>query len=179
MAWEIDKSRTKLEFTVRHMMVQTVRGSFRDYEVDLDIDASDLTKSAVKARIASKSISTGDKLRDEYLVSKNFFNPEEFPYIDYESTSAQLSGKKLSLTGRLKIRDKEQPLILSGSVKGPTAGVGSAARVGSAPRRLVFDLGGELERDAYKLVFNGAVETVSIVVGKKVKLLLSIELIEQ
>lgn len=155
------------------MMIQTVRGSFRDYEVDLNIDEKDLTKSVVKARISSKSISTGDRLRDEYLVSKNFFNPEAFPYIEYESTSARLSGKSLSVNGRLKIRDKEQQLTLSGSVKGPSAGFGGG------PQRLSFDLRGELERDAYNLVFNGAVETVSIVVGKKVSLLLLIELTEQ
>lgn len=173
MTWEIDKSRTKLEFTVRHMMIQTVRGSFREFEADLHIDENDLTKSTARARISSKSISTGDRLRDEYLVSKNFFNPGEFPFVEYESTSARLSGKNLTLTGRLKIRDKEQPLTLSGSFKGPSASFGGG------PRRLSFDLRGEVERDAYNLVFNGAVETVSIVVGKKVSLLLSIELIEQ
>lgn len=173
MTWVIDKSRTKLEFSVRHMMIHTVRGSFREYEAALNIDEKDLTKSTVKARISSRSISTGDRLRDEYLVSKNFFNPDEFPYIEYESTSARLSGKNLSLTGRLKIRDKEQQLILSGSVKGPPAGFSGG------PRRLSFDLRGEVERDTYNLVFNGAVETVSIVVGKKVNLLLSVELTKQ
>ena len=173
MTWEIDKSRTKLEFTVRHMMIQTVRGSFREYEAALNIDDKDLSKSTVKARISSRSISTGDRLRDEYLISKNFFNPDEFPFVVYESTSVRLSGKNLTLSGRLKIRDKEQQLILSGSVKGPSAGFGGGAR------RLVFDLRGEVERGAYNIVFNGAVETVSIVVGKKVNLLLSVELTEQ
>lgn len=172
MAWEIDKSRTKLEFSVRHMMIQTVRGSFRDYEVDLNLDADNLAKSSVKARIATRSVATRDGLRDEYLVSKNFFNPDEFPHIVYESTSARLSGTKLSLSGRLKIRDKEQQLILNGSVKGPSSSSGG-------PRHLTFDLNGEVDREAYNLVFNGAVESVSIVVGKKVNLLLTIDLVER
>jgi polyisoprenoid-binding protein YceI len=172
MTWTIDKSRTKLEFAVRHMMIHTVRGNFRDYEVDLDIDADDLTKSSVKAHIETKSVSTKDSLRDDYLVSKNFFNPSEFPHIVFESTSARLSGKKLSVSGRLKIRDKEHQLILTGSVKGPKSGFGGGAR------RLTFDLTGEVAREPYNLVFNGAVETVSIVVGKKVNLLLSIDLVE-
>jgi polyisoprenoid-binding protein YceI len=172
MPWEIDKSRTKLEFAVRHMMIQTVRGTFRDYDVELDIDAQNLSQSVVKAHISTQSVTTKDGLRDSYLVSRNFFNPEMFPHMVYESTSARLSGTKLTLNGRLKIRDQEQPLLLSGTVKGPAAGFGSG------PRRLSFDLRGTLDREAYKLVFNGAVETVSIVVGKKVDLLLSIDLVE-
>ncbi len=172
MTWEIDKSRTKLEFAVRHMMIHTVRGTFRDYEVELDIDENDLTKGAAKARILTKSVSTKDSLRDDYLVSKNFFNPEAYPHIEYQSTSVRLTGKKLSVSGRLKIRDKEHQLILSGTVKGPAAGFGGGKR------HLTFELNGEVEREPYDLVFNGAVETVSIVVGKKVNLLLVIDLVE-
>jgi polyisoprenoid-binding protein YceI len=170
MAWKIDKSRTKLEFSVRHMMIQTVRGTFRDYDVDLDIDADHLEKSAVKARISTRSVATRDSLRDQYLVSKHFFNPDEFPHMVYESTSARISGTKLSLSGRLKIRDKEAQLLLNGSIKRPPSGPG--------PRHLSFELNGEVDREAYNLVFNGAVETVSIVVGKKVSLQLTIDLIE-
>lgn len=171
--WKIEKSRTKLEFAVRHMMIHTVRGTFREYDAELDIDDEDLTKSSVKAKIATKSVSTKDSLRDEYLVSANFFNPGAYPYIEYESTSVRLSGKKVSVSGRLKIREKEHQLILNGAVKGPASGFGGG------PRRLTFELNGEVEREPYDLVFNGAVETVSIVVGKKVNLLLSIELVEE
>ncbi len=173
MAWEIDKSRTKLEFSVRHMMIHTVRGTFSEFETELDIDPDALARSSARARIQARSVSTRDSLRDEYLVSKNFFNPDVFPHIEYESTSVRLSGKKISVSGRLKIRDKEHQLILSGTVKGPSAGFGGGSR------HLVFELQGEIEREPYDLVFNGAVETVSIVVGKKVALNLLVDLVEK
>src|SRR5690606_3594207 len=113
MTWEIDKTRTKLEFSVRHMLIHTVRGIFRDFEVELNIDPTHLPESSAKARISTKSVSTRDRLRDEYLVSDNFFNPRAFPFMEYRSTSVRLSGKKLSVSGLLKIRDKEHQLILS------------------------------------------------------------------
>lgn len=170
MPWEIDNSRTKLEFAVRHMMIHTVRGVFREYDVDLQIDPDNLEKSAVTARISTRSVSTRDSLRDQYLVSKHFFNPEEFPHIVYESTSVRVSAAKISLGGRLKIRDKEAHLLLSGSLKRSSSS--------TSPRRLTFELAGEVDREAYNLVFHGAVETVSIVVGRKVNLLLTIDLVE-
>lgn len=172
MAWAIDKSNTRLEFAVRHMMIQTVRGRFTEFEVDLELDPDNLEKSHVKARIKTASVSTKDSMRDEYLVSQNFFNSSAYPHITFESTSARLNGKKLSLSGKLKIRDREQQLILKGSVEGPKSGFGGGRR------RLIFDLEGELEREDYNLVFHGAVETVSVVVGKKVALKLVIDLVE-
>lgn len=173
MTWEVDKTRTKLEFSVRHMLIHTVRGTFRDFEVELNIDPAHLPGSSAKARVSTRSVSTGDRLRDEYLVSENFFEPEVFPFMEYQSTSVRLSGKKLLVTGLLKIRDKEHLLILSGTVMGPTSGFGGGQR------RLTFELTGEIEREAYDLVFNGAVETVSIVVGKKVGLHLLVDLVEE
>jgi polyisoprenoid-binding protein YceI len=66
----------------------------------------------------------------------------------------------------LKIRDQERQLILNGIWKDLPA---------SGKTRLRFELEGEIDREAYGLVFNGAVETVSVVVGKKVSLKLEIE----
>jgi polyisoprenoid-binding protein YceI len=169
MTWEIDRTRTTLGFSVRHMMIHTVRGIFRDYEADLEIDGNHFERSRVAARIQAASVSTQDSLRDGYLTSENFFNPKKHPLIQFKSTSVRKQGNKLTLDGELQIRDRSRPLVLRGTVSGPTG----------SPSRLSFALSGELEREAYDLVFHGAVETVSIVVGKKVQLDLKIDLVDR
>jgi len=151
------------------MMIHTVRGVFHDYEADLDIHADDWERSRVVARIQSASVSTQDSLRDGYLTSENFFNPKKYPHIEFTSTSVRKLAGKLTVTGELKIRDRSHPLVLRGTVSGPTG----------SPGRLSFALSGELEREAYDLVFHGAVESVSVVVGKKVQLDLKIELVDR
>lgn len=168
MSFQIAKQKSRVGFSVKHMMIATVRGTFSDYDVELNLNETDLNQSSVTARIATKSIETKDRLRDEYLRSSWFFDPATHPHLHFQSTSVQVRGTQLTLTGQLKIKDVERTIVLEGAYR--RAGAGSA-------ERLIFELTAELDREAYHLVFNGAVETVSVVVGKKVKLDLLIELV--
>lgn len=171
MTFRIDPQKTRLEFSVRHMMIHTVRGVFSDVTAEISLDPDRLEDSTATAKIATASVNTRDRLRDDYLTSKSFFAPENFPHMIFRSTSVRPRGKKVSLSGMLAIRDRERPLILDGTF----TDLGSAG----GKRRLRFDLRGEIDREAYDLTFHGAVETVSIVVGKKVGLDLSIEVVEE
>lgn len=168
MTWILDSSRSRLGFSVKHMMVSTTKGSFPDYGVELEVDPDRLENSRASARISTRAVQTGDRMRDEYLVGSGFFKSAEFPFMTFESKQVQLRGKKITVQGRLKIRDQERAITLAGTV--------SESRGGA--RRLSFALTGELDRDDYGLVFFGAVESVAIVVGKKVKLDVQVELME-
>lgn len=168
VTWQLDKRNTKLEFSVKHMVIATVRGTFDEFEADIDMPSDDPTEGKVTARISTASVNTKDKSRDEYLTAPDFFNPGQYPHIVFESTGVRLAGKKISVTGKMRIRDKERSLILEGSVKGPESSFGK--------KRLKFDLSADLDRESFGLSFNQAVETVSVVVGKKVSLKLHIEL---
>lgn len=168
MPWTLDRSRSRLGFSVKHMMVSTTQGYFPDYEVDLDVDAQRLEGSRVHARISTARVQSGERLRDEYLVGNGFFKSAEFPHMVFESTSVALRGKKITVGGRFTIRGRERPLTLRGTFK----------ESGGTPRRLSFSLAGEIDRDDFGLVFFGAVESVAVVVGKKVKLDVVVELTE-
>jgi polyisoprenoid-binding protein YceI len=169
MTFRIDPQRTTLGFSVKHMMIATVRGTFPEYDAELEVDPHDLEKSRVSAKVATHQVQTGDRLRDEYLVGAHFFNPARYPHILFKSERVRVSGSKLSISGPMTIRERTLPLTLEGKYRHTSHG--------TPAERLVFELSAELDREAYDLVFNGAVETVSIVVGKKVKLDLNIELV--
>lgn len=152
-------------------MISTVRGSFSDYECDLALDPQDLASSSVSAKIHVQSVKTGERLRDEFLVSKDFFKPEEFPSILFECTGVRTRGSKLTLVGKLKIRDKERSVTLEGSVKGP-----ESSRSGG--RKMTFLLKTEVMRDAFDLSFNPTLETGNILVGNKLSINLEIVAVE-
>lgn len=166
MTYQLDPDKTRLGFSVRHMMITTVKGSFSDVSAEISIDAGRLEAAEVQAKIGVGSVKTKDRLRDEYLTSKDFFNPGAYPYMEYRSTSVRPRGKNISVSGLLKIRDQERQLILNGTWQEVDQ------------KRLRFLLSGDIDRESYGLVFNGAVETVSVVVGKKVALDLCIEVIK-
>jgi polyisoprenoid-binding protein YceI len=171
VTWTVDKKASKIGFSIKHMMISTVRGSFSDYDCDLVLDPQDLTSGSVSAKIKVQSVNTGERLRDEFLVSKDFFRPEQFPVMHFQSTGVRARGSKLSLVGKLKIRDKERSVTLEGSVKGPE-------RSRDGGQKMTFLLKTEIERDAFDLNFNSALETGNILVGNKLSISLQISVVE-
>ncbi|MCH2108000.1 MAG: YceI family protein [Polyangiaceae bacterium] len=169
MSWNIDKSRSNLEFAVKHMVISTVRGVFSDYDAEILLDDSQLEQASVVARVRTASVSTKDATRDEYLVSPEFFDPQTFPEMLFRSTGVRVRGKRITLIGDLTIRDCTRSITLSGNWNSQGGGMNC---------RLQFSFSGEIEREAFGLVFNSAVETVSVVVGKKIKLNVEILLVE-
>ena len=167
--FQLDCSRSRIEFGVRHMLVSTVRGHFSEFEADISVDPNNIEAGQVRAKVDVCSVNTHEKLRDDYLRGE-FFAPEKYPAILFSSTRAQLRGRKVTIHGDLTIREVTRSIVLEGTMNGPSEGWSGS------PQRLTFDLKGEIERERFGLSFPKTVETVSVVVGKKVSLQLHIEL---
>src|SRR5512142_440881 len=72
-AWEIDPVHSSIQFSVRHLMISNVRGVFRLFKGNFEIDDKEITKSSADAVIIANSIDTGVEKRDRDLRSGNFF----------------------------------------------------------------------------------------------------------
>jgi polyisoprenoid-binding protein YceI len=171
MAWNIDKSHSEVGFAVRHMMISTVRGKFSGFEADISVDPTNLEAATVTARIDARSIDTGEEKRDGHLRSPDFFDVEKYPTLTFTSTRVKRDGNDLEVTGNLKIKDQEHPITLKGEVVGPGKDPWGNTRVG-------FSLSGELDREAWGLTWNQALETGGVLVAKKVKLSLEAQLVQ-
>ncbi len=79
MKWALEPGHSAAEFAVRHMMVTWVRGSFKNVTGTLQFDPADPSKGSVDVTIDVKQLHSGDKARDEHLLSKDFLNAEEHP----------------------------------------------------------------------------------------------------
>src|SRR5919202_859375 len=79
MAWHIDRSHSEIQFSVKHMMISTVRGRFKTFSGTIEADEQNPTAARVEVQIDAASIDTGNEQRDAHLRSADFLNVEQHP----------------------------------------------------------------------------------------------------
>lgn len=172
MAFNIDPAHSTIGFSVRHMMIAKVRGSFHDYQVSAKLDAQDLARSSVEATIEVASIDTGNPDRDKHLRSADFFDAERFGQIRFASTKVEASADGgYVLHGDLTIRDVTRPVSLAVEANGPGKDPWGNVRYG-------FGLRGKIDREEFGLTWNQALEAGGVLVGKEVSFDIEIQVIE-
>lgn len=170
--WTFDKAHTNIDFTVRHMMVTNVRGTFNDFSGTLDFDPANPADASVEVSIKAASINTGEADRDNHLRSPDFFEAEKFPYITFKSTQVELTGDNTAkVTGNLTIRDVTRPLTLDVELIGQAQSPFGDTRAG-------FEASATLNREDFGLTWNQALETGGVLVGKEIKLRLAVEAVQ-
>jgi len=163
--WSIDPGHSTVEFRVKHMMIQTVRGRFRDFEGSI-IAGED---PAVAGSIRVASLETLNDERDAHLRSPDFFDIERFPQIDFHAVGMHFDhdGRHFALPGELTIRGVTRPILLNGELRG-------TATDDEYGERLALGLRGQLDRSDYGLAWNRMIETGGVLVGDTVDLTLDI-----
>jgi polyisoprenoid-binding protein YceI len=160
------------EFAVKHMMVSTVRGRFRDFDGTLIIDEKDPSRSTISAAIKVASVDTGADQRDEHLRSEDFFNAEKFPEITFTGTGIAPDGDDWKLAGDLTIRDVTRPIVLDVEFEGRGPDAFGGERAG-------FTAQVKINRKDFGVNWNGVIEAGGVVVSDTVKIVLNIEAVRQ
>ena len=92
MPWEIDNTHSQVTFSVRHMMISTVKGHFNLISGQLHIDAQNPANSWVEAEADVASVDTRDERRDGHLRFPDFFDVENYPKLTFKSTKVEKVG---------------------------------------------------------------------------------------
>lgn len=173
--WEFDPSHSSVEFSVRHMMVSTVKGHFDKVKGTVEIDDKDVTKSSVEMTIDMATINTRDAKRDAHLRSPDFFDTAKYPTATFKSTKVEKAGKgKLKVTGDLTMHGVTKPVVLQ--VEGPTPSQKSP--FGTTLRG--FSAKGKIDRKDWGVDWNKPLESVGgLMVGNDVALEIYGELVEK
>jgi polyisoprenoid-binding protein YceI len=168
----LDVAHSSIGFSVRHLMVSKTKGRFDDFAGTVTI-ADDPLDSSVAVEIQVASVDTRDETRDEHLRSPDFFDAEAFPTITYRSTSVTPAGRGTwTVEGELSVRGVSHAVPLTVSFEGGARDPWGGARVG-------FTAHAELDREAFGLTWNQALETGGVLVGKQVKIDIEAEAIQQ
>jgi polyisoprenoid-binding protein YceI len=117
--WYLDPNHSAAQFSVRHMGISTVRGTFAKISGVAE-DSPDLSKASVKVTIDAGSVDTRVDARDKDLRSDHFFDVAKYPTITFQSKRVESAGAgKLKVTGDLTIHGVTKEVVLD--VDGPTA----------------------------------------------------------
>src|SRR5580700_4521322 len=120
VTWRIDPLHSSAQFSVRHMMISTVRGQFGGVRGTILYDPKTPATSSVEATIDCSTVNSGEPKRDSDLKTAEFFDVKRYPVMKYKSKRVEVSGPgKLKVTGDLTINAITQQVILD--VDGPTA----------------------------------------------------------
>ena len=82
--WNVDATHSRVGFSVKHLGIATVRGTFKEFEGTLEI-GDDLSKARAYGTAQVNSINTNEPARDEHLRSADFFGAESNPELRFES----------------------------------------------------------------------------------------------
>ncbi|MFF5057228.1 YceI family protein [Micromonospora sp. NPDC000663] len=202
--YRLDQAHKRIGFLSRHMMVSPVRGEFAEATAQISV-AEDPLLSSVTATIEAASITTGSLDRDTHLKSADFLDVERFPNLEYRSTGiewkrnedpifqwARLRSSRLGGRGRSHISPPQPDspsgrFVLTGelTVKGITRAVELQVNYGGARQDpygqniFGFSATAEINREDYGLLWNVALESGGVLVGKTVQIEIAGEAIHQ
>jgi len=171
--WSIDASHSAIEFSVKHMMIANVRGSFHDFQASVVADATDLTTAEIDFTVDVASIDTRDAQRDGHLKSGDFFDAENFPKITFKSTQISRSNdNEYTMAGDLAIHGVTQPVTFDVTFEGQGKDPWGNEKAG-------FSAKASVNRKDFGLNWNSVLETGGVLVGEQVKINVEIEALKQ
>jgi polyisoprenoid-binding protein YceI len=179
--WQLDPTHSSVEFSVKHMMMTTVRGRFKNVTATLTGSEERPEGCCVEAELDVASLDTGVADRDAHLRSADFFDAERFPKITFRSTRIEgakdprsfgQEGSRFRLVGHLVIRDTTMEVVLDCVFEGRGSDPWGKERAG-------FSATTEIDRREWGLRWNQAIETGGVLVANKVKIEVEVQFVRQ
>lgn len=168
--WAIDPVHSSISFSVRHLVVSKVRGSFGTFSGAIVV-AEDGTPS-VTAEIAVDSLNTGNEQRDGHVKSADFFDVQKFPTASFVSTGVRADGDDYVLSGDFTLKGVTKQIELALEFNGVNPGMGHGEVAG-------FEASVVLNRKDFGIDIDMPLETGGAVVGDKVTITLEVEALKQ
>jgi polyisoprenoid-binding protein YceI len=169
--YTLDKDHSSVGFAVKHLVISTTKGQFKDYALDLVYDAKDVTKSSVKVVIQVASIDTANANRDNHLRSGDFFEAEKFPTITFSSRKVEKKADGYVLTGPLTIKGVTKEVSIPFVLNGPLTDPWGNVRLGAEGTLTI-------NRQDYGVSWNKTLDGGGVVVGDEVKIELVVEAVK-
>lgn len=139
-----DPPHTQLSFTVTHLTISHITGNFGDFSVELDYTKEDFTDAKFTLSADVASINTGVKMRDDHLRSTDFFDVENFPKMNFTTTSIdKVFANKYKLHGNLTMHGVTRPITLDLTYNGHIEDSNTGAKT------FGFTVKGNLKRTDY------------------------------
>ena len=169
--WKIDPTHSEVQFKVKHLVISTVTGTFKNFEGDLESESEDFDGAEATFSLDANSIDTNVADRDNHLKSDDFFAAASYPNITFNGLLRK-TGSKYQLSGLLTIKDVTKEITLDVEHGGTMVD-------GYGQNKAGFEINGKINRKDFGLTWNMVTEAGGVVVGDEIRLHLNIQLVEQ
>lgn len=168
--WNVDASHSNVKFSVSHLVISEVEGSFTKFNGSIDAPtATDFNNAKIEFTVDVNSVNTDNEGRDKHLKSDDFFNAEKFPQMTFKSTSFKKGkGNSYVLEGDLTIRDVTKRVKFDVTYGGSVVDPWGNTKAG-------FKTSVKISRKAYGLKWSKMTEAGGAVVGDEVTIILKLE----
>jgi polyisoprenoid-binding protein YceI len=171
--WNLDPTHSEVQFKVKHLMITTVTGYFKKFDLSVVIEGEDFTTaSTIEFTADIDSIHTNNEQRDTHLKSADFFDAENHPQIRFVGKDYKVDGDEGSLTGDLSIRGTTKPVTVKVEYGGTVVDPYGQTKAG-------FTVSGKISRKEFGLTWNAVTEAGQVVVSDEIKLHAEIQVVKQ
>ncbi len=171
--WNLDPTHSEITFKVKHLMISTVTGQFKNFNVEGETESNDFnTAEKIEFTADVDSIDTNNEQRDAHLKSADFFKAEEHPQIKFSGKKYEANGDEGKLYGEVTIAGITKPITLhvefGGIVKDPYG-----------QTKAGFTVSGKLSRKEFGIIYGSTAETGGVLLGDEIKINAEIQLVKQ
>jgi polyisoprenoid-binding protein YceI len=166
--WTVDPVHSGVEFQVRHLGITTVKGVFTAFEGALEVTSEG---ASANGSVQVASVDTRQPQRDEHLRSADFFDSEQYPQINFQSTAIGLTDQgEFDLDGDITIHGVTRPVTLKAVLEGTETDSQDKARLGVSASTTI-------SRGDFGMKFNQMLGSGNLAVSDKVKIQLDLSFV--
>ena len=171
--WNADVANSDIGFSVTHMMISEIDGSFKDFNASMTSTKEDFEDSKIEFTAKAASITTNNDKRDAHLRNDDFFAADKYPDITFKSVSFQkVADKKYKMVGNLTMRGVTRSITLDvtlmGTINDPYGHT-----------RAAFKIEGKLNRKDYGISWSASMDNGGSVVSNEVLIKSNVEMIKE
>ncbi|RYF81284.1 MAG: polyisoprenoid-binding protein [Chitinophagaceae bacterium] len=171
--WKLDPTHSEVQFKVKHLMITTVTGYFKQFDLEVETEGDDFSKaSRIEFSADINSIDTNNQQRDTHLKSADFFDAENHSQLTFNGKKYESDGDEGQLHGDLSIRGTTKPITLKVEFGGIVVDPYGQTKAG-------FTVSGKISRKEFGLTWSAVTEAGQVVVSDDIRIHCEIQLVKQ
>lgn len=162
--WALDSTHSEVLFKVKHLMITNVKGEFRTFNAELELEEENLENAKLEVNIDASSIFTNNEDRDKHLKSADFFDADNHQNLNFKSSIfTKLNDSTYKVTGILSIKNISKEISLN-------VDFGGFAKDPWGNEKVGFSISGKLNRKEWGLTWNAPLEAGCVLVGDEINI---------
>ena len=169
--WKLDPTHSEVAFSVKHLMISKVRGTFDSFDVTI-VTPEDPRETTIEATIDIASVNTKQEARDAHLRTSDFFQADEHPTMTFNSTSfdGDATNGKFTVVGNLTLRGITREVTLAGEFGGVITDDYGNTKAGATATT-------QINRQDFGVAWNAAIEAGGMTLGDEVTITLDFQVV--